>query len=80
MNYYRFSDLTISMTCRYDIMKRRAEKYLITSCIKPILSPTNAITLPTFSPISEKIVLKTGASAVTAIPIADTSPEITGAA
>ena len=29
MNYYRFSDLTISMTCRYDIMKRRAEKYLI---------------------------------------------------
>ena len=26
MNYYRFSDLTISMTCRYDIMKRRAEK------------------------------------------------------
>ena len=26
MNYYRFSDLTISMTCRYDIIKRRAEK------------------------------------------------------
>lgn len=27
MNNYRFADLNISMTCRYDIMKQRANKY-----------------------------------------------------
>lgn len=40
MNYYRFSDLTISMTCRYDIMKRRAEKYLIPKAKENELSET----------------------------------------
>ena len=28
MNLYNIADLTVAMTCRYDIMKRRSEKYL----------------------------------------------------
>ena len=50
MNYYRFSDLTISMTCRYDIMKRRAEKYLIPKAMENELSETTTPEIDTKIP------------------------------
>ena len=40
MNNYRFADLNISMTCTYDIMKRRAEKYLLPETTETGLSET----------------------------------------
>ena len=46
--------------------------------MKPIRSPMKPITELTFSPMPSNIVLKTGASATTATPIADTRPAITG--
>ena len=40
MNNYRFADLNISMTCSYDIMKRRAKKYLLPEVTETGLSET----------------------------------------
>lgn len=44
MNQYLIADLYISMTCRYDTMKRRAKKYMIPDAVQELL-PEAAIHL-----------------------------------